>query len=153
MIVNANPVPYKPATLETSKATLTTHTAETTDGKIIGEQKVAAADWAWAKVRCGPSVPRHARSDADLRQGRLQSEAAVSGGVHLQRRVRARHRLSRHSATSRRFQVRGEGRRGNAEPVAGQVQWVVSRGQSQSGNMLRQSDRARLHTGRSEAQG
>src|SRR6266850_322271 len=34
MIVNANPVPYKPATLDTTKATLVTHTGETTDGKI-----------------------------------------------------------------------------------------------------------------------
>src|SRR5471032_2161445 len=32
MIVNANPVPYKPASLDTSKSTLTTHTAETSDG-------------------------------------------------------------------------------------------------------------------------
>src|SRR5689334_13442232 len=49
MMVNANPVPYKPASLDTTKSTLVTHTAETTDGKIIGEQKVAAGDWAWAK--------------------------------------------------------------------------------------------------------
>jgi len=48
MIVNANPVPYKPASLDTTKATLTTHAGETTDGKIIGEKKVASTDWAWA---------------------------------------------------------------------------------------------------------
>src|SRR5882672_11290501 len=46
MIVNANPVPYKPASLDTAKSTLTTHTAETSDGKIIGEAKVEGSDWA-----------------------------------------------------------------------------------------------------------
>ena len=57
MIVNANPVPYKPARLDTSKATLTTHTAETTDGKIIGEAKVASGDWAWAKCSADNPFP------------------------------------------------------------------------------------------------
>src|ERR1044072_8718822 len=34
MLVTPTPAPNKPATLDTSKATLTTHQAETTDGKI-----------------------------------------------------------------------------------------------------------------------
>ena len=57
MIVNANPVPYKPATLDTSKATLTTHTAETVDGKIVGEKKIPGTDWAWAKCTAENPFP------------------------------------------------------------------------------------------------
>src|SRR6266850_4193941 len=57
MIVNANPVPYKPATLDTTKATLTTHTAETIDGKIIGEKKVPSTEWAWAKCTADKPFP------------------------------------------------------------------------------------------------
>ena len=36
MIVHSNPVPYKPASLDTTKATLVTHAAETIDGKVSG---------------------------------------------------------------------------------------------------------------------
>src|SRR6185436_4995126 len=55
MIVNANAVPYKPATLDTTKATLTTHAAETVDGKIVGEATLRASDWAWAS--CSATNP------------------------------------------------------------------------------------------------
>jgi len=57
MLVNANPVPYKPASLDTTKATLTTHTAETIDGKISGERTVASSDWAWAKCNADNPFP------------------------------------------------------------------------------------------------
>src|SRR5207249_10781513 len=60
MIVNANPVPYKPATLDTTKANLTTHTSETIDGKITEGPVIASSDWAWAKCDAAhpfPGVP------------------------------------------------------------------------------------------------
>src|ERR1043166_6333211 len=49
LIVNANPFPYKPMTLDTAKARLTTHRAETMDGKIIEGPTIPPGDWAWAK--------------------------------------------------------------------------------------------------------
>ena len=55
MIINANPVPYRPASLDTSKAVLKTHTGERVDGTIIGEATVPSANWAWAK--CSASNP------------------------------------------------------------------------------------------------
>ena len=55
MIVNANPVPYKPMTLDTTRATLTTHRAETMDGKITEGPAIASSDWAWAK--CSATNP------------------------------------------------------------------------------------------------
>ena len=36
---------------------MTTHTAETVDGKIIGEAKVASGDWAWAKCSADNPFP------------------------------------------------------------------------------------------------
>ena len=55
MIINANPVPYKPASLDTAKATLTTHLSETIDGKITEGATIPSTDWAWAK--CSASEP------------------------------------------------------------------------------------------------
>ena len=55
MRVNSNPVPYKPASLDTTKSTLTAHSSETIDGKIGGKITIAPGDWAWAK--CGDTAP------------------------------------------------------------------------------------------------
>src|SRR2546425_4264513 len=79
MIVNANPVPYKPATLDTAKATLTTHTAETIDGKIIGEKKVPSTEWAWAK--CAADKPFPGTPDP--------AQICVKGGVDPKLRYQA----------------------------------------------------------------
>ena len=48
ILVQGNPIPYLPFTLDTSQALLTTHAHETIDGQIIGEQTIASTDWAWA---------------------------------------------------------------------------------------------------------
>src|SRR5881628_1618633 len=45
LIVNANPVPYKPMTLDTSKAKLMTHRSETMDGKITEGPTIPSSDW------------------------------------------------------------------------------------------------------------
>jgi len=55
MIVNANPVPYKPVSLDTTKATLSTHESETSEGRIGGNRTIPSGDWAWAK--CSASSP------------------------------------------------------------------------------------------------
>ncbi len=138
MIVNANPVPYKPATLDTTKATLVTHTGETTDGKIIGEQKVAAADWAWAK--CSADNPFPGTPDP--------TQVCVKGGFDpklLYQVVFTSNDdyvlgigFAAFSDVASFFKYAAKDDEGTANPVAGQVQWVVSRGSSQSGNMLRQ---------------
>ncbi len=138
MFVNANPVPYKPATLDTTKATLTTHTAETTDGKISGEQKVAASDWAWAK--CSADKPFPGTPDP--------TEICVKGGFNpklLYQVVFSSNDdyvlgigFAAFSDVASFFKYETKDAEGTPNPVAGQVQWVVSRGSSQSGNMLRQ---------------
>ncbi|NQW79937.1 MAG: hypothetical protein HQ445_02035 [Polaromonas sp.] len=55
LMVQTNPVPYKPMSLETAKAKLTSRGGETTSGEVIDEQAIAASDWAWA--RCDAQNP------------------------------------------------------------------------------------------------
>src|SRR5262245_33876079 len=49
ILVQNNPLPYKPASLDTTLATLTTHTHETVDGKVTVGSVIPSTDWAWAK--------------------------------------------------------------------------------------------------------
>jgi hypothetical protein len=55
MIIHSNPVPYRPAALDTRAATLTTHASETIDGVIGATAEIASADWAFAK--CSAEYP------------------------------------------------------------------------------------------------
>jgi len=137
MMVNANPVPYKPATLDTTKATLTTHTAETVDGKISGEKKVAAGDWAWAK--CDAQHPFPGTPDP--------TQVCVKGGFDPKLLYQVvftsndDYVLGIGFAAFRDvasfFKYASKDDEGTANPVGGQVSWAVTRGQSQSGNFIR----------------
>src|SRR5216684_7440769 len=138
MIVNANPVPYKPATLDTTKATLTTHTAETTDGKIIGEKKIPSTDWAWAKCagdKPFPGTPDPAQICVKggfdpklLYQVVFTSNDAYVLGIGFA--------AFRDVASFFKYAAKDD--EGTPNPVGGQVSWLISRGASQSGNFLRQ---------------
>ena len=55
LIVQSNPLPYKPMTLETQKARLVSRVAESTRGEVIGENEIPSTEWAWAK--CDASKP------------------------------------------------------------------------------------------------
>src|SRR5215472_12364146 len=57
MWVLGNQMPYKPATLDTTKAKLVSHTHETMDGKVEGEKEIASSDWAWAKCDADHPFP------------------------------------------------------------------------------------------------
>ena len=143
MMVNANPVPYKPASLDTAKATLTTHTAETTDGTIIGEATVPASQWAWAK--CSAESPFPGTPDPTqicvkggfdptlLYQVVFTSNDAYVLGIGFA--------AFRDVASFFKYATKDDD--GTANPVGGGVTWTVSRGQSQSGNFLR----ALIHLG------
>jgi hypothetical protein len=137
MIVNANPVPYKPATLDTSKATLTTHTAEMPDGTIVGEAKIASSDWAWAK--CSATSPFPGTPDPTqicvkggfdpklLYQVVFTSNDAYILGIGFA--------AFRDMASFFKYATRDD--EGTANPIGGQVSWVINRGQSQAGNFIR----------------
>jgi hypothetical protein len=143
MIVNANPVPYKPASLDTSKATLTTHTAETSDGKVIGEAKVAGSDWAWAK--CTADTPFPGTPDP--------TQICVKGGFNPKLLYQVvfssndDYVLGIGFAAFRDvgsfFKYATKDDEGTANPVGGNVTWMVNRGVSQAGNFIR----ALIHLG------
>ena len=95
MLVYTNPMPYKPASLDTTEASLTTHASETIDGKIGGHGGNRVGRLGLRQMRCRPSVSRHARSDTDLLEERLRSQPALSGGVHGEGSAGARDRLRR----------------------------------------------------------
>ena len=143
LIINANPVPYKPMTLDTSKAKLTTHRSETMDGKIIEGPMIPSTDWAWAK--CSATNPFPGTPDPTqicvkggfdpklLYQVVFTSQDAYVLGIGFA--------AFRDVASFFKFEKQdGEGA---PNPVGGQVSWVISRGSSQSGNYLR----AMIHLG------
>ena len=143
ILVNANPVPYKPVTLDTSRATLETHASETIDGKIGGARALPGSDWAWA--RCSAANPFPGTPDP--------TQICVKGGFdpNLLYQVvftaQDPYVLGIGYAAFRDvgsfFRYAKQDQEGNANPVANQISWVISRGRSQSGNFIR----AFLHLG------
>ena len=55
LIVQTNPLPYKPLTRDTTRTTLVSRERESMDGVVTGERTIASDDWAWA--RCGGEHP------------------------------------------------------------------------------------------------
>ncbi len=143
MLVNANPVPYKPVSLDSSKSTLVTRTSETIDGKVMGERAVPAGDWAWAS--CTAENPFPGKPDP--------TQICVKGGFDptllYQVTFTAQdpyvlgvgYAAFRDVATF--FKNAKADAEGTPNPVAGNVTWAITRGQSQSGNFIR----AFLHLG------
>ena len=137
MLVNSNPVPYKPASLDTAKATLTAHNAETIEGKIGGLKTIPAGDWAWGK--CDATTPFPGTPDGTqlcLKDGfdptyayevvfTAQDPPVLGIGFAAFRDV----------ASFFRYEKQDDA--GVANPIADQVTWAISRGRSQSGNFLR----------------
>ena len=150
LIVQTNPVPYKPASLDTRQATLVSRTAESTRGEVIGETPIAPSDWAWARCDASnpfPGVPdptqiclKNGFDVAKLYQVVFESTDAYVLGIGFA----AWRDVGVFFKTARADDA------GTANPVAGAVTHSIGRGVSQSGNFLR----GWLHLGfnRDEAQ-
>ena len=138
LLVQSSPLPYKPATLDTTQATLTTHTAETVDGKVTVGATIPSGDWAWGK--CDATHPFPGTPDP--------TQICVRNGFDLKL-------LYQVVFTAKDPYVLGVGfaafrdlasflrnagadDSGTPNPVAGRIKWVIGRGVSQSGNYLRQ---------------
>ena len=136
MFIHTNPMPYKPVDLDTAKATLTTHTRRNAStARSIGETEIKSDRLGLGQMRRRAPVPRHAGPDADLRQGRLRSEAAVSGRLHREGPAGAGHRLRGVPRRRLVLQVREGGRRRHAPTrLPARSSGSITRGQSQSGN-------------------
>ncbi|HEX7890975.1 MAG TPA: alpha/beta hydrolase domain-containing protein [Ramlibacter sp.] len=137
LIVQTNPVPYRPVTLDTRNARLVSRSAESTRGEVIGETEIAPGDWAWA--RCDANNPFPGTPDPRqvcLRNGFDRSKLyqvtftsaepyALGIGFAAWRDVGMFFKTARADDT------------GTPNPVAGAVTHSIGRGVSQSGNFLR----------------
>ena len=137
LIVQTNPVPYKPVSLDTTKSRLVSRVAESTRGEVIGETVIASTDWAWATCDAGnpfPGTPnptqiclKNGFDAAKLYQVVYTSADAYALGVGFAawRDVGVFFKTARADDT------------GTPNPVAGLVSHSIGRGVSQSGNFLR----------------
>jgi len=143
LIVQTNPVPYKPSTLDTRASSLVSRVAESTRGEVMGEKTIAPTDWAWA--RCDAEHPFPGVADArqiclkegfdatKLYQVVYPSEDAYALGIGFA--------AWRDVGTF--FKHAKADDLGTPNPVAGWITHSIGRGVSQSGNFVR----AWLHLG------
>ncbi|ROZ75693.1 alpha/beta hydrolase domain-containing protein [Ramlibacter sp. WS9] len=137
LIVQTNPVPYKPVSLDTRQSKLVMRTAESTRGEAIGETEIAATDWAWA--RCDAANPFPGTPDAThicLKNGfdaaRLYQVVFKAADPHVLGIGFAAWRdLGQFFKTAQADDA------GTPNPVARAVTHSIGRGVSQSGNFLR----------------
>ena len=137
LMVQTNPVPYKPLSLETAKARLTSRAGETMNGEVIDEQPIADSDWAWA--RCDAQNPFPGVPDATqicLKNGfdrkRLYQVVFTAADPYV---------LGIGFAAWRDVGVFFKNAQaddaGTPNPIAKAVKHSIGRGVSQSGNYLR----------------
>ena len=148
LIVQTNPVPYKPASLDTGLAKLVSREGENQRGEVMGETTIAPSDWAWAK--CSATKPFPGTPDPNeicLKSGfdskllyqivYTSADPYVLGiGFAAWRDIAA---FFKHAASDDA---------GMPNPLAGHVQYSITRGISQSGNFLR----GWLHLGFNQAE-
>jgi Alpha/beta hydrolase domain len=137
MMLHSNPLPYRPVTLDTGQASLTTHASETIDGVIGATADIASADWAFA--RCSADNPFPGTPDPTqicLKNGfdpkllyqvvfTAQDPPVLGIGLAAFRDVGSFFRNATQDDV------------GTPNPVANGVSWAITRGVSQSGNFLR----------------
>ncbi len=148
LIVQSNPVPYKPVSLDTRKARLTSRTGESMDGKVFGEVTIAPTDWAWAK--CDVQHPFPGTPDAT--QICLKSGFDAAKLYQVTYAAADAYVLGMGFAAWRDvgefFKTATADDQGMASPLAGAIHYSVGRGVSQSGNFLR----GWLHLGFNQAE-
>ena len=137
LIVQTNPVPYKPMSLDTTKSRLTSRGGENQKGEVFDEKLIAAGDWAWAK--CDAANPFPGTPDATqicLKDGfsanRLyqvvftaQDPYVLGIGFAAWRDLAAFFKRAEADDT------------GTPNPLAKVIKHSITRGISQSGNYLR----------------
>ncbi len=57
LLVQTNPVPYKPLSLDTAKARLVSRGGEDQNGRVTDEKIIPADEWAWAKCDANKPFP------------------------------------------------------------------------------------------------
>lgn len=137
LLVQTNPVPYKPISLDTRQSRLVSRGRETMAGEVLDEQTIAPSDWAWAA--CDAQRPFPGTPDPTqicLKSGfdpkrlyqvtfEAQDPYVLGIGFAAWRDVGAFFKRARADDA------------GTPNPLAGVVQHSIGRGVSQSGNYLR----------------
>jgi hypothetical protein len=148
LIVQTNPVPYLPATLDTSKATLVSRDHESMEGVVSGERTIASADWKW----CGGGTfekpqPFALSSSKGEQPSALPVQICLKGGFDPAKLYQVVYTAKdpyvlgigfaawRDVASFFRYSASDDA--GTANPLAGRITSSITRGRSQSGNYLR----------------
>jgi hypothetical protein len=137
LLVQTNPVPYKPVSLDTTKSKLVSRGGENMRGEVFDELAIPASDWAWAK--CDANHPFPGTPDATqicLKNGfdpaRLYQVVFTAADPYV---------LGIGFAAWRDvgafFRKATADDAGTPNPIAGRVTHSITRGISQSGNYLR----------------
>jgi hypothetical protein len=137
LFVQANPLPYRPATLDTTQARLVSRDGESTRGDVTGETEIASTDWAWARCDAAnpfPGVPdptqiclRAGFNAAKLYQVVFKAKDPYVLGIGFAA-FRDLGDFFKHEAMDSV---------GTPNPVAQRIGHSITRGNSQSGNFLR----------------
>src|SRR6267378_1504578 len=135
LIVQTNPVPYLPASLDTTKATLVSRDHETMEGVVTGETVIPSSDWKF----CGGGT-----FAAPLPLTTIPVQICLNGGFNLNKLYQVVYTAKdpyvlgvgfaawRDVGSFFKYASKDEG-----NPVAGSISWSIARGVSQSGNYLR----------------
>jgi Alpha/beta hydrolase domain len=137
LLVQTNPVPYKPVSLNTQFARLTSRAGETQNGEVKDEVVLGSDEWAWA--RCDEKNPFPGTPDATqicLKKGfdrsRLYQVVFTAADPYVLGIGFAAWR-----DVGEFFKKAVADEAGTANPVAKVVNHSIARGVSQSGNYLR----------------
>ena len=137
LIVQSNPVPYKPNSLDTTASRLVSRASESSKGEVVGETVIPANEWAWA--RCDADHPFPGVADPTqiclkygfnvhkLYQVVYPSDQAYVLGIGF----------AAWRDVGQFFKTAKADDAGHPNPIAGLVKYSIGRGISQSGNFLR----------------
>jgi len=138
LIVQTNPVPYLPASMDTSKATLVSRDHETTEGVVTGETSIASSDWKF----CGGGT-----FAAPTPLTTLPVQICLNGGFNPAKLYQVVYTakdpyvlgvgFAAWRDVGSFFKYAAVDDLGTPNPVAGRISWSIGRGVSQSGNFLR----------------
>ena len=148
LIVQTNPVPYKPASMDTRLAKLVSREGENQRGEVMGEKAIAPSDWAWAK--CSAANPFPGTPDP--------TEICLKGGFDPKLLYQVVYTsadpyvlgigFAAWRDIAAFFKKAAADDTGAPNPLAGKVKYSITRGISQSGNYLR----GWLHLGFNQAE-
>ncbi|MFO1329646.1 MAG: alpha/beta hydrolase domain-containing protein [Rubrivivax sp.] len=137
LVVQTNPVPYQPASLDRSNDRLVSRDAETTTGVVTNEVEIPRDDWRWA--RCNAATPFPGTPDP--------TQICVRGGFNPAKLYQLTYRakdpyvlgigFAAWRDVGQWFKTATADDVGTPNPVAQRVTHSIARGVSQSGNFLR----------------